>query len=761
MQKIQFAFRKAFILKTLTCIASVLIGCQAANGQMDTAALERLSLKDLLNMKITTASKTSEESDKAPATVTVITAEQIKMRGYHSLLDVLYDLPEMKVDDKLYTLALNNFTLRGIPGQDKFILLLDGVRISSPTNEAMPIMENYPVNLAQQIEVVYGPASALYGADAVSGVINIITKKGSLGKDLLMEGSSSTGMYGYSNNSLFVAKKLGDQANLVVSGQYFYDQQPDYTRLYGKKDTLFSPIPQRTNLFNTIYGPLILQSPVNPRYQAPMSAYNLYAALQLDDFSLAVFSNYSRTPTSYGNNTNNDVYNANVYAGQHVTMANASYKRSLGPVISTSSLMTSRYLLDPGSNTRTVVFDLDPAYLYSTGSMSKLEEQLDCKVSAKLTVTGGASYAAYNSTPDAGGEDEPVDKNSYLKAAYQGTDSYYRPDGIPAVFHVLTYDNIGTYLQTQYSPVRKVDFTLGARYDINSRYGNTLNPRLGVVYKPSAQTTIKALYGSAFLAPSPAETYLTYGALEPADSGRTYYSNFMHLPNPGLRPITSHNTEFSIRQYLTNDFSLTLDGYYTLLTNLPENADDNKSLHLYNNSFQGAHIDSVEVTINQGKQKSYGGSLQLNYQNNIGPVKVNAYAQLSYTGGTIESQTNHLAQLEFISPYNLHIGADLKAGKFTCSPRLILMDGQHLTGFSDTTSAVWKRQTIAGYALLNISAGYNLTKKLSLFADIHNALNRHYRNVGADMDLNVKPTAIFYGQHEDPLRIMGGIRFTL
>jgi outer membrane receptor for ferrienterochelin and colicin len=761
MQKIHFDTRKSLVVKTLVCIASVLIGCHAAYGQMDTAELEGLSLKDLLNMKITTASKTSEASDKAAATVIVITAEQIKMRGYHSLLDVLYDLPDMKVDDKLYTLALNNFTFRGIPGQDKFILLLDGVRISSPTNEAMPIMENYPVNLAEQIEVVYGPASALYGADAVSGVINIITKKGSPGKDLLVEGSSSAGMYGSSDNSLFIAKKLGDQMNLVVSGQYFYDQQPDYTRLYGKKDTLFSPIPQRTDLFNTIYGPLTPRAPLNPRYQAPMSAYNLYAALQVRDFSLAVFSNYARTPTSFGNNTNNNVYNANVFAGQHVTMVSASYKSSLGPVISTSSLMTSRYVLDPASNTRTVLFDLEPAYLYSTGSMSKLEEQLDWKVSGKLTLTGGASYAAYNSTPDAGGEDEPIDKNSYLKGAYQGTDSYYQPDGLSAVWHVLTYNNIGTYLQTQYSPVKNVDFTLGARYDIDSRYGNTLDPRLGIVYKPSTQTTVKALYGSAFLAPSPAETYLTYGALEPADSGRSYSSKFMHLPNPGLRPIISHNLEFSIRQYLTNDFSVTFDGYYTLLTNLPGNADDNKSLHLYNNLFQGAYIDSVEVTINQGKQKSYGGSLQLNYQNKIGPVKINAYAQLSFIGGTIQSQTIHLAQLEIISPYSLHIGADLRAGKLTCSPRLILMDGQHLTGFSDTTSAVWRRQTIPGYALLDISAGYNLAKKLSLFADIHNALNRHYRNVGADMDLNTRPTAIFYGQHEDPVRIMGGIRFTL
>ncbi|MEP7170990.1 MAG: TonB-dependent receptor plug domain-containing protein, partial [Bacteroidota bacterium] len=143
-------------------------------GQVDSVKnTEELSLKELLNVKVTTASKTSEELEKAPATAIVITQEQIKTRGYQSLLDVMYDLPDIKVDDKVYSGVRNNFVLRGTPGQDKFIILLDGNRISSPIDEALPIMENYPVNLAEQIEVVYGPASALYGANAVSGVINI------------------------------------------------------------------------------------------------------------------------------------------------------------------------------------------------------------------------------------------------------------------------------------------------------------------------------------------------------------------------------------------------------------------------------------------------------------------------------------------------------------------------------------------------------------------------------------------------------------
>jgi outer membrane receptor for ferrienterochelin and colicin len=744
-----------------TCfgVALIMSSFTAAYAQHDSAKLDELSLKDLLNLKITTASKISQESDKAAATVIVITAEQIKIRGYQSLLDVLQDLPDMKVDDKLYTLALNNFTMRGIPGQDKFILLLDGVRISSPTNEAMPIFENYPVNLAQQIEVVYGPGSALYGADAVSGVINIITKKDASRKNIIVDASSAIGTYGQTNNTLFVAKRLSDNANLIVSGQYFYDQQPDYTKLYGKSDSLFNPASLKTGTFNTIYGPMTPFASVQPKYGAPMSAYNIYASLHVDSFSISVFSNYSRTPSSYGNNANNNVYNADVYAAQRLSMASASYKKSIGRISSTSTLMTSEYILEPRSDVRTAATDLEPSYLFSTGSMTKLEEQIDWRINEKLNFTGGVSFAAYNSIPDAGGVDEPVDNNSYIHGAYQGTDNYYRPEGLPAVFHILHYTNLGSYLQTQYGLSDKINFTFGIRYDINSDYGNTINPRLGLVFKPFDQTTIKLLYGSAFLAPSPADSYLQYGSFDTSDSGRTYHSNFLHLPNPGLKPITSRNSELSIRQYLSDNFSITLDGYYTQLTNLHANADDNKSTHLYNNSFAGASVNYIEVTINQGRQESYGGNIELNYKSSIGRLKLNSYTSLSYTTGRVTSISGHPAQPELISPYIFHLGTDLIYGKFTCSPRLTLMGRQNLSAFSDTTATIMKRQTIAGYALLTISMRYSLTRKFAFFVNINNALNQDYRSVGPNMDLDDKQTQTFYGQHEDPIRILGGFNF--
>jgi outer membrane receptor for ferrienterochelin and colicin len=749
--------------KKMLLFAITIMACNITYSQVDTSKLQSLNLKDLLNVKITTASKTSQDLEMAPATVIVITQEQIKLRGYQSLLDVLYDLPDMKVDDKVRSHLHNNFVMRGTPGQEKFVILLDGMRISSPTNETMPILENYPVNLAEQIEIVLGPASALYGADAVSGVINLITKKSSSKKALRVDATSMAGAYGYINNTVFIAKKLNDHANLVVSGQYCYNQGVNYAQLY-KHDTLFNTDAYKTGTFNTIFGPMTPKTPVNSRIEMPLKAYNLYASLQVDEFSLAVFKNYAQTPTFYEENPSNAVYNKDVFMGQGISMANASYRRSFGKVTATTSLLASEYVMNPKSNYRNVFSGMEPAYKYSFGSLIKGEQQVDWKASKKFNLTGGATYESFYSIPTSADLAAPVDPRGDLHGTYIGTQTYYKPNGLDAKFYTLRYQNIGTYLQVQYSPVEKMHFTFGARYDINSRYKNTFNPRAGVVYRPTNKTTIKALYGTAFLAPTTFDCYAYYGAFETADSGRSFRANFMHLPNPNLQPITSKNAEVSINHYFTNNLSITLDGYYTVLSGLHEFADDNKSTRLYNNMFNGIPVGYVEVFVNQTRQVNYGGSIVLNCKHSIGKLLLNSYLSVSHTNGfddySQKDPTLGKVKLEFISPFIFHAGTDLKAGKFSCSPRLILLGKQNLTGVSNSTAAIRKRQTIPGYALMNVSLRYNIVKKLAVFTNINNALNQRYKSVGFNMDLTKKNTELFYGQYEDPIRIMGGINFT-
>jgi len=97
-------------------------------------------------------------------------------------------------------------------------------------------------------------------------------------------------------------------------------------------------------------------------------------------------------------------------------------------------------------------------------------------------------------------------------------------------------------------------------------------------------------------------------------------------------------------------------------------------------------------------------------------------------------------------------------GRFSCSPRLVIISRQNISGNADTSGTVVKKQTIPGYALLNVSLRYNVAKRFSVFANVSNALNQHYRSVSFNMDLE-KNTDGFHGQREDPIRIMGGFSF--
>ena len=270
---------------------------------------------------------------------------------------------------------------------------------------------------------------------------------------------------------------------------------------------------------------------------------------------------------------------------------------------------------------------------------------------------------------------------------------------------------------------------------------------------------MKLLYGSAFLAPSPSDAYVHYGSFDTQDSGKTYHSYFMHLPNPGLKPIISRNFEFSLRQYITENISFNIDAYFHALSNLYAFADDNATTKLYNNQFNSIPVDYVEVFINRGKQHNYGGSIQLNWKAALGNVQFNTYGSLCYTDGVRKSMDpgGKDAELDFISHFITRVGTDIKVGNFTASPRLMILSDQHLAGVGDATGPIIKRQALPRYALLNLSARYTVKKGISCFVNVNNALDQRYRSVGFNIDLNNPDTDLMYGQPQDPARVMAGV----
>jgi iron complex outermembrane receptor protein len=228
------------LLKKITLIVSILLlptafvwsQSELANDTLKIDRLLDLSFEELMNVMVITPTQGSLRANNAPASVKVVTQEQIQLRGYHNLAEVLNDLADITVQDKTDPQHYNRVSIRGVSRQDFFIIMLDGVRISSPTNEPLPILENFPIYFAKQIEIVYGPGSALYGADAMAGVVNIITRKPGDAGSPTVAASVIGGSNGYSNASVVIQKKMENDFKLSLAGLYSYDAQPDFSKVY-------------------------------------------------------------------------------------------------------------------------------------------------------------------------------------------------------------------------------------------------------------------------------------------------------------------------------------------------------------------------------------------------------------------------------------------------------------------------------------------------------------------------------------------------
>lgn len=168
--------------------------------------LLEMDLEELLSLKVVSATKISQTLANTPATVHIITKEQIKANGYFTLEEALSDLPGIQFRN---ILGFNSYVfIRGVPSQNNLILLLvDGIQINELNSGGFYGGGQFNLSNVERIEVVYGPASALYGTNAVSGIINIITKepeKESSGNFSVLGGNFNTYLtdfyYGYSNS---------------------------------------------------------------------------------------------------------------------------------------------------------------------------------------------------------------------------------------------------------------------------------------------------------------------------------------------------------------------------------------------------------------------------------------------------------------------------------------------------------------------------------------------------------------------------------
>lgn len=141
--------------------------------------LSKMSLEELLNTHISAAATETKTLREAPAAVYVVTDQMIRDRGYLYLFDALRDAPGFDITwmGGLYGPILMQHGL-DTPENNKMLLMIDGIVDNNLSAGTAQVYMQYSLQNVKRIEIIYGPASALYGANAMTGLINIITKTG-------------------------------------------------------------------------------------------------------------------------------------------------------------------------------------------------------------------------------------------------------------------------------------------------------------------------------------------------------------------------------------------------------------------------------------------------------------------------------------------------------------------------------------------------------------------------------------------------------
>ena len=153
-------------------IISIKINAQTADSMLN------MSLEELMNIKVVTASNISEQLSKAPANVIVIDKNDIQLRGYTCMSDIFDDLPGMDISKPLGFQRVRN-SMRGYRTSfgDSYLFMVDGIVFNQLWYNEATAQSAVPISNVERVEIVYGPASSVYGANAFMGVINVITKK--------------------------------------------------------------------------------------------------------------------------------------------------------------------------------------------------------------------------------------------------------------------------------------------------------------------------------------------------------------------------------------------------------------------------------------------------------------------------------------------------------------------------------------------------------------------------------------------------------
>lgn len=675
--------------------------------------IDDMSLEDLLNVEVVTATKKAQKISDVPATVISISAEQIKKYGWRDLKDVFRTLPGIDVSYDTSGETRTIVVMRGIPGNQKIAVLQDGQRYSPTTGERFVYAHNIPLNFYKRIEIVYGPASALYGPDAYSGVINLITKDGA---DI--DGVEAS--VGYVDTKAWVADFLfGKKINDDIDASFGF-------RVYDGEDYKLHEDYKDYDVVNNYNLP-----GVDKKY--PIRNWNLFGKLKYKKFTFGIdWQHYLETgapstiPANYA-------YVENNLWGHDLKHMYVKYEDKLSEkALITAIVNFGSYELDPASNF-TIFRDsnlsvISPSYKYAKSSYVKGQLQIDYQISKDISLIAGAFYEKINSFPKTKNLDNgPFRLDGKLiddmtDPPFSLVDSNGNVFGVVGLndpkFGERNYNNYGAFIQAQIGLMENLVLTVGGRYDYSTLYKETINPRIGIVYKPVKKISIKALFGTAYIQPS------------------NYYrwENFanpfiIHIPNENIKPEKVTSFSLASTFYLSSNLSLRVEVFRNNLKDVIRPSIVGTSFNQGQNYYNpyrtqlglDPSVDWAETNANLGNMHTQGLEVELNYKFKQFLMNLS----YSYLDGEDEENDHHLSK---ISPHKVNLNISYSMKKFTSALTLRYYSKVNTSKsnsvYGDAGDKTYK---FDGSFIAYINFNYDVCKAFSVNLSIDNLFDtKHY-----------------------------------
>ncbi len=487
-----------------------LAGAELAGGTTLTNIADQLPLEQLGQIPIqsvSTASRYTQKTTEAPAYVTVVTADEIKRFGYRTLADVLNSVNGLYVTaDRCYSyLGVRGFNRPG-DFNSRVLVMVDGHRVNDNVYEGTYIGREFllDVDLIERVEVVRGPSSSLYGSSAFFAVVNVLTKRAGAFKHI--EAAGSAGSFDSFQGRVTAGHVCTNSgAEVVVSGTRYQSRGPG--RLYFPE---FDTPDQNNGLAARRDGEL---------------ANNFYGSLRWRDLTASaayVYRDKDIPTASWDTLFNDPRYHATDAHGYVDLKWQHKYSEQT-ELLLRGYFDEIRYTADYPSASETGAFSLNR------------DDSLGRILGAEAQVT----HRRGRHTFMAGGEvRHHLDQNF----ANYDVDPYVQISDVVRQSH-----DGGFFVQDEMALRTNLLFNIGMRYDYYEGSGGAFSPRLGLIWGPWEQGTLKLLYGRAFRAPNVNEIYGPWGT---------------NAPGAGPSPEYIQTYEAVFEQSLPRNLRLTIAGYY-------------------------------------------------------------------------------------------------------------------------------------------------------------------------------------------------------